>query len=130
MIFRGARAAALLAVLSAGAVATALVPGCGDGGGTTPGSCPNDLPPACPSPAPTFAADAEPVIAAKCRTCHAPNGVEANRPFLNYNQIFAQRSGMLNQVHACLMPPGDAPQLTAAERLALQGWLVCGALNN
>ena len=124
-------AAGMRALLFAAFAGVAVLAGGGCGGGAAPPpDCPNDLPPSCPDPAPTFSADAEPAIAAKCTGCHSPTGVESNRPFTNYGQIFGQRGSILNQVHACRMPPVDAPPLTAGERAALLGWLVCGAPND
>jgi hypothetical protein len=33
-------------------------------------------------------------------------------------------------VHACLMPPATSPQPPETDRVALLGWLVCGAPDN
>ena len=71
-----------------------------------------------------------PLLQVRCGACHAPDGVEASRPFQTYEQIYPQRTNILTQLHACLMPPADQPQPTAAERGILFGWLVCGAMNN
>lgn len=71
-----------------------------------------------------------PVIQAACTPCHAPGGTESNRLLTDYGDLFRQRSGVLNQVHACKMPPSDGAPLSAAGRQTLQAWLVCGAPNN
>lgn len=101
--------------------------GGGAGGGT---SCPNDLPASCPVPAPTWATDVAPVIEARCATCHATGGIAADKPLTSHAEVFARKGAVLNQVHACKMPQAGSPQLTAAERAAVLGWLVCGAPND
>jgi uncharacterized membrane protein len=119
---RGALLAASLAV-----AAQAL--GCG-GPDPVPG-CPNDRPQTCPSPAPSFTAEVNSIIQSRCATCHLPGGLGGARVFLQtYDQIFAQRVPVLNQVSACRMPLVGAPPLTTEERQTLMAWLVCGALNN
>ena len=92
--------------------------------------CPDDLPAACPSMAPSYARDVATVIEQACTPCHAPGGQQANRPLVTYAGAFANRSAMLNQVHACRMPPLGSPPLSADGRKLLQEWLVCGAPNN
>ncbi|MEP7122242.1 MAG: hypothetical protein ABJE95_15080 [Byssovorax sp.] len=99
----------------------------GTGGGGGGASCPNDLPASCPVPAPKWGADVAPVIEARCAVCHAMGGVAADKPLTTYAEVFSRRGAILNQVHACKMPQAGSTQLTAAERAALQGWLVCGA---
>jgi hypothetical protein len=94
------------------------------------GSCPNDLPEGCQAPAPAWAKDVEPIVAARCATCHVTGGTAANRPLTTYAEVFSSRGPVLNQVHACKMPPAGAPPLSAAQRTALQRWLVCGATND
>jgi uncharacterized membrane protein len=69
-------------------------------------------------------------VGARCRACHAPGGQEASIPFTTYEQIFARRSAILNQVYACKMPPEGAPAPSADERAQLLAWLVCGAPDN
>jgi hypothetical protein len=92
--------------------------------------CPDDLPAACPSVAPSYAKDVATVIEQACTPCHAPGGEQANRLLVTYAGAFANRSAVLNQVHACRMPPLGSPPLSADGRKVLQEWLVCGAPNN
>lgn len=100
----------------------------GDGG---PEACPSDLPAACPSPAPGYDAAVLPVLARRCWGCHGDGGLEvASRDLGTYDAVFRQRSAVLNQVYGCLMPPADAAALSADERAAILGWLVCGAPQN
>jgi uncharacterized membrane protein len=102
----------------------------GGAGGGDAGSCPNDLPASCPSPAPEWAADVAKVIAARCAICHSAGGAAADKPLTDHADVFARKGAVLNQIHACKMPPEGATPLTAAERVALEGWLVCGAADN
>ena len=71
--------------------------------------CPNDLPAACPSPVPSYKSTIDPIIGARCRACHSAGGQESSIPFTTHDQVFAQRSAMLNQVYACKMPPAGSP---------------------
>lgn len=96
-------------------------------GGT---SCSDDLPAACPAVPPSYAKDVAPVIQQSCTPCHAPGGQQASRPLVTYAGAFSNRSAMLNQVHACRMPPAGSPALPAEGRKVLQEWLVCGAPND
>jgi hypothetical protein len=117
-----------------------LLAACGDAGGSTSsttgggagggGSCPNDLPASCPDPAPKWAADVAPVIAERCAYCHAMGGAAADKPLTDHAEVFSRKGAVLNQIHACKMPPEGATQLTSAERLAIEGWLVCGAADD
>lgn len=111
----------------AGAALALLVGACG---GSSDANCPNDLPAACPSTPPSFATDVQPILGNNCRTCHSPGGQESSIPLLTYDQVFQRRSSVLNQVHACRMPPDGSPAPSATERVLLQAWLVCGAPNN
>ena len=106
---------------------TAALAGCGS---PSPPACPNLLPPSCPSPAPSFSADVDPIIQGHCAPCHAPDGIEPTHPFQTYDQIFAQRTQVLSQVHACKMPPDGGVPLSDDEKRTLLGWLVCDAPNN
>lgn len=102
----------------------------GAGGSGDAGSCPNDLPASCPLPAPKWAGDVAPVIAARCAICHSTGGAAADKPLTDHAEVFARKGAVLNQIHACKMPPEAAAPLTSAERVALEGWLVCGAADD
>ncbi len=94
-------------------------------------TCPQDLPTACPEPAPSYARDIVPILERRCFACHADGGIETKKhDFGSYDAVFAQRSPILNQVYACLMPPPDASALMPDERAGLLGWFVCHAPNN
>jgi hypothetical protein len=123
----------------AGVVAAALVAACGSS--SSGGPCPNDLPSSCPTPAPSYATDIVPIIQQSCFPCHATGGIEAGHfDYSTYAGLSAAASEVLTQVNDCLMPPSapipgsgvDAgtPPLTTEARLALLGWLVCGAPDN
>ena len=115
-----------------------LVAACGETGGSTAGgggaggavSCPNDLPASCPAPAPRWANDVAKVIEARCAICHATGGVAANLPLTDHAEVFSHKGAVLNQIHACKMPPEGATPLSTIERLAIEGWLVCGAADD
>jgi hypothetical protein len=93
---------------------------------STAGTCPNDVPVSCPTPAPTYSGDAAPVLRKYCTSCHSPDGV-AGYDMTTYATAFAQRSEILDQVDECIMPTAGNPSPSESERLALLGWLVCGA---
>ena len=129
---RGAAIARAVAV--AACVASATLAACmGDASSSSSSSgntCPDDLPAACPASPPSYAKDVVPVIQQSCTPCHAPGGREASRLLTDYAGAFANRGPALNQIHACRMPPQDAPPLSAEGRKTLLAWLVCGAPNN
>jgi hypothetical protein len=103
--------------------------------------CPDDLPASCPTPSPSYASDIAPIVQQYCFPCHATGGIEAEHfDYSTYAGLYASRAVVLTQVNDCLMPPsapipgygvdaGTAP-LTTEARLALLGWLVCGAPDN
>jgi len=99
-----------------------------------PPSCPDDLPRSCPNPAPTFSADVSPLIQKHCAGCHSADGEEPNRPLINYDSITGSMDATARMVEtqlvACAMPPSNQPPLTAEERQAILGWIVCGAKND
>jgi uncharacterized membrane protein len=92
-------------------------------------SCPNDSL-ACPSPAPSYSTSVSAIFQNRCLSCHSPGGQAASKPFTTYQEVYSNRSAILNQVYACRMPLAGAPQPTLQERTQLLGWLVCGAPNN
>jgi hypothetical protein len=105
----------------------ALLGACGDPAG---GQCPNDLPASCPTTVPSYQTDIAPILQSHCLGCHAPGGVEANKPLDSYSAVYGERSPVLTQVYGCLMPPAGSPAPTAAERQLLLSWLVCKSPNN
>jgi uncharacterized membrane protein len=74
--------------------------------------------------------EVQPIIQAKCVTCHGPGGQSFDRPFETYAEVYASRSDILNQVYSCAMPLASATPLTSAERHTLLQWLVCRAPDN
>ncbi len=92
------------------------------------GACP--VATGCPTSAPpTYTADIAPILDRVCLTCHAPGG-PGGVDFSTYAKVFANRSAILDQVNACIMPPSNGPALSAGDRIALTGWLECGAPND
>jgi len=76
--------------------------------------------------------DVEPIIQSKCVTCHAPGGLEAKTPLLDYQQVKAAADFqmMYLQVVTCRMPRAPSAPLPPDERQILLAWLFCGAPNN
>jgi hypothetical protein len=122
-------------VLRLGFLASVLVAGgfaCTSSSGAPPASaCPQELPNACPANAPSYANDALPIFERRCFACHTNGGLAGPRhDFSTYDQIYAQRLDILDQLNSCLMPPADAAAPSEAERATLLTWLVCKAPNN
>ena len=78
---------------------------------------------------PSYQADVVPILQRACIPCHSATGI-AGYDESTYAKVYPQRSAILDQVNACLMPPAGSPQLTTQERIALLGWLVCNAPND
>jgi hypothetical protein len=116
---------ALLLLAACGGTEGTTTTGAGGAGGGA--SCPNDLPESCPSPAPGWKSDVAPVIAARCASCHEEGGAASKQPLTSHAQVYSRKGAVLNQIYGCNMPPEGATPLTAAERLAIEAWLVCGA---
>jgi hypothetical protein len=78
---------------------------------------------------PSYQTEILPILQEACLPCHSPGGT-AGYNENSYEDVYNQRSPILDQVYDCLMPPTNGPQLTSAQRVALTGWLECGAPNN
>lgn len=101
------------------------------GATTDDGGCPRVEPDTCPTPVPGFASQVNAIIQSRCSVCHSPGGQNPDRTFTTYATIYAQRSAILDQSSGCRMPPvGSGITLSLDERVALLGWLVCGAPMN
>jgi len=108
----------------------------GAGGATTTldgsppsGGCGDKAPAKCPSPAPSFSKEVFPIFEAKCNNCHV--GDPGPWAFGEYGHIRDWRLNILIDVEGCTMPPLDAgATLSADERRAVLGWLVCEAPDN
>jgi hypothetical protein len=98
---------------------------------STPFVCPDDLPAACPSPPPSWSGQVQAIVDQSCGPCHLAGGVEQSVfDFSSYSGVSRSQGSMLVQVNACAMPPADAGPLSAIDRTALLGWLVCKAPEN
>jgi len=119
----------VLRVLRSGVMAIAVgAAACGSPAGPPP-ACPDDF--RCPSPPPHFAADANPIIQARCVPgCHSPDGMEPTHVFDTYDHVYGIASTIIMQLRLCVMPPAGQPPLSEPERQALLGWLACGAMND
>jgi mono/diheme cytochrome c family protein len=79
---------------------------------------------------PSYAAEIRPILQVVCVPCHGPGGT-AGDPETTYADVAAQVESMLSFAGAmCTMPPLEGPQITTAQRIALEEWLSCGAPNN
>jgi hypothetical protein len=96
-----------------------------------PRACLFALPAACPPEVPSYAADIEPLVAARCAAvCHRAGGVALNQPLAPYPQLFSRRGAVLGQIYRCRMPPPEAEPLSASEGARFIDWLTCGAPSN
>ena len=95
-----------------------------------PPSCPQDLPAVCPSPPPSYKNDVVDILDARCNRCHGTGGNAADKPLTDYESVYRLRSGVLNQVYACHMPPAADAQLSSAQRKTLLEWLICHSPDN
>ncbi|HKE14239.1 MAG TPA: hypothetical protein VKB80_05230 [Kofleriaceae bacterium] len=104
---------------------------CG-GGGSSDGSCPNDLPDQseCEGDVTNYQDDAAAIIDARCVACHGPGGPEASRDLSTYAGVHGQADAVLRQIYSCRMPPSGVDPLDPEERATLLLWLVCGAKEN
>jgi hypothetical protein len=102
-----------------------------DGGVSVPAdardpSCTVQLPTACPDPPTTFE-DLQPIIDAKCVSCHNdPSGV-GPWPLSDYEHVSDWADFVRSDIYTCAMPPSDAgATLTNDERLVFLNWVRCG----
>src|SRR5450631_585125 len=77
-----------------------------------PADCPNDLPASCATPAPSYQTTVSPIFNAYCLTCHSSGGQQSSFPLETYNDIYSNRSAVLDQIYACHMPLSGQPQPT------------------
>ena len=91
--------------------------------------CLVDLPTSCPASVPGYKTDIAPILRQYCVYCHGPSGL-AGYPETTYDEVYAQRSAILDQVYGCMMPPSGVPTMSAQDRVALLSWLVCNAPDN
>ncbi|MGO9064848.1 MAG: hypothetical protein ACLQIH_08935 [Myxococcaceae bacterium] len=118
----------VLCSLAVSALATLAADACG-----SPAQCLNDLPASCPTPIPSYSTSVSGIINQTCVVgCHTPDSGNngADIPLNTYEEVYSQRSAVLNQAYECFMPPAGYPPLTATQREQLFGWLVCGAPDN
>ena len=104
-------------------------PATGTDGGKETGACPDDFPRECPTPIPSYKAVIAPILVTSCTACHSPSGT-AGHSETTYADVYAQRESILYWVNGCAMPPSTYRPLTTEQRVALLGWLKCGAPDN
>jgi hypothetical protein len=97
-----------------------------DGGTTSPCVSAHS----CPTNVPSYQTTIAPILQTTCIVgCHTPTGT-AGFPENTYTEVYNQRGAILSQVAVCQMPPLNGPVMSDAERVALTGWLECGAPDN
>jgi hypothetical protein len=94
-----------------------------------PDTCSLDLPTMsdCDTAAPSFDRDIAPIVANRCRLCHAPNRIAARVQFDTYPLAYSWYKLMYTQVYSCQMPPSCAGPMPEEERQVLLKWFVCKA---
>jgi len=98
----------------------------GDGGSQSPCVSAHS----CPADVPSYKATIAPILQTTCIVgCHSSTG-KAGFPEDTYAEVYSQRGPILSQVAICQMPPLNGPVMSDAQRVALTGWLECGAPNN
>ena len=96
-----------------------------DAGAPAPVHCAPELPTACPDVVPGFASDVQPVIEARCTSCHGQ--LEGFWPLSNYKEVTDWKDLVRSMVLDCTMPPADAGvDMTNDERNTVLTWLSCG----
>jgi hypothetical protein len=87
--------------------------------------------PSCPdADVPSYSMTIAPILQRTCiLSCHSPDG-SAGFAENTYSAVSSQAGDMLSQVAQCFMPPSGGPVMSDAERIALTGWLECGAPDN
>ena len=98
-----------------------------DGGADAASACPSNLASACPSPAPTWTSQVLPIYQSACISCHQAEGQAFDTPLDTYQNAYARRSGTIDQVYSCFMPPAGTGRLTLKQRDVILDWLLCGA---
>ena len=93
------------------------------------GACPNDWPATCPDPNLRWTGQIDAIVVAKCAPCHNAQGPNPDLQFSAdaYDLVKAIAKSVGTQVYSCRMPAAGGVPLTATERAALLGWIVCGS---
>jgi uncharacterized membrane protein len=110
----------MLSMLTLAGAALA-ISACGGGGAST---CKDK------AAAPGYAAVVEPIVKAKCATCHSVRSKDRKAAPINsnydtYEQFKAIASTAAEKVGNKSMPPSTDPALTAAEIESIQQWAAC-----
>jgi hypothetical protein len=85
----------------------------------------------CPANVPSYKTTIAPILQTTCvGGCHTQMGTAARFPEDTYAEVYSERGAILSQVAVCQMPPLNGPVMSDAQRVALTGWLECGAPGN
>ncbi len=80
---------------------------------------------------PSYKTEIRPILNVACVPCHNDDGGIGGKSETSYMKVSNQVVSMLSQVGPlCAMPLATGPQLSTAQRLALEEWLSCGGPNN
>jgi hypothetical protein len=94
-------------------------------GGDEDFSCPVTAPTACPDP-PLHYPDVAPIFTRRCVSCHY-GAVNGPWPLLQYSHAADWNDVIRDMLFACEMPPPESGvMMTAAERVAILTWVLCG----
>lgn len=81
----------------------------------------------CDAGVPTFT-DLQPILKARCQTCH--DGTGPNWPLITYSHVADWQDAVRSEIVRCTMPPLDGGVvITYAEREAIFTWVRCGRPN-
>ena len=87
--------------------------------------CDAVLPTACTHPDVSFKKDVQPIIAARCGSCHDGRGEQW--PLVDYSHVADWAGEVRAMVADCSMPPPDAGvAMPTSERQTILEWVRCG----
>ncbi len=84
----------------------------------------------CDTVAVSFSLDIQPIINARCISCHAPGGQQESAPYTNYAEIKFYDGSMVERVNGVggIMPPTGA--ISKCEILKIEAWVNAGSPDN
>ncbi len=126
---RSAGSGAAFAIAAVLAAAVVLACGSSSNDSRDAGGSPCVSAPSCPANVPSYKNDIVPILQNACIPCHSPTG-NAGYDESTYEQVYQQFGSILDQVSLCQMPPLNGPVMSDTQRIALTGWLECGAPEN
>lgn len=93
--------------------------------------CPGTTVATCPTSVPSFSRTVTPIVKSRCTICHSPVNDAGLWTLDDLQSLSDWQFSILQDLRACVQPPPKSGvTLTIAERMAFEGWLVCGAPDN